>query len=667
MHSRRLFFNHIQTLADGVLKVVELQRMGSDINIGIVKKVVESFISAHGPDSEAWILPEHAESDPLFIYREYLHIPIITAAQEYYEATSKQFLRENCDSDYITWAEKMQKHAESYKLESFLHTITHDKLISTCKRILSAEGNIPDDAEYILRRIAQSAEGTGNDPDPSVTTCKLYLAMHESQKSLKIYKGPAKLLLSVCRSYTVWSVDFGDMLLSEIGHNTPHQWYRDVLRAFDESAACDLVQTLVQRGKVLEAFKSLFQSVPKRVLDQACENDDSEEGKITEAAWLKFSEMDEDISEVLECLQLVFSAPDEVQNILRLRDGAALSFLDLLDKRLCRRAGLLPSSFTLNDELSKDGEHAITAGGFADVFIGTYMGKKVALKELRVHGNENLKKSFCREAVFWRQFSHPNIVPFLGISDPKLFPLCMVSQWMENGSLLVYLRRYPRANRLNLLVGVAEGLLYLHQMGAVHGDVKSANILIDDAHRACLADFGLARITHDAQTASAITTSTAQHGSIRWMAPELLNPEQAGREDSRASAESDIYAVGMVILEAFTGKIPFHHHMRDATVVLDVTKGKRPDRPGSEATALGLSDLVWNLIELCWQTASSARPRIDFVLQCLKDAQSNFVPPEEDETQFGEDEHSDSEYSTDDEDDARRPFRRGFTKATPDS
>lgn len=99
--------------------------------------------------------------------------------------------------------------------------------------------------------------------------------------------------------------------------------------------------------------------------------------------------------------------------------------------------------------------------------------------------------------------------------------------------------------------------------------------------------------------------------------------------------------------------------MRDATVVLDVTLGMRPDRPGSEAIALGLSDLVWSLIEVCWQTAWRARPRIDFVLQCLKEAQSNFVPPEEDETLSGELERNDSEDSTDDEDDARRPFRRG--------
>ncbi len=63
-----------------------------------------------------------------------------------------------------------------------------------------------------------------------------------------------------------------------------------------------------------------------------CQDDDGAKGKITESAWLKYSEMEEDISEVIECLQLVLSAHDEVKNILRLRDAAALSFLDLLDK-----------------------------------------------------------------------------------------------------------------------------------------------------------------------------------------------------------------------------------------------------------------------------------------------------------------------------------------------
>lgn len=79
--------------------------------------------------------------------------------------------------------------------------------------------------------------------------------------------------------------------------------------------------------------------------------------------------------------------------------------------------------------------------------------------------------------------------------------------------------------------------------------ITKANVLINDKHRACLSDFGLSSITHDARTASLITSSTALHGSIRWMAPELLHPEHAGRDNGKPSAESDIYAFAMVMLE----------------------------------------------------------------------------------------------------------------------
>ncbi|EGN99518.1 hypothetical protein SERLA73DRAFT_26193, partial [Serpula lacrymans var. lacrymans S7.3] len=86
------------------------------------------------------------------------------------------------------------------------------------------------------------------------------------------------------------------------------------------------------------------------------------------------------------------------------------------------------------------------SGGFADIWLGRYKGRSVGLKVLRVYGSDNLskvKKAFCREAVLWKTLSHPNIVPFLGAST-KLFPLCMVCPWMENGNIVTYLKRYPK-------------------------------------------------------------------------------------------------------------------------------------------------------------------------------------------------------------------------------
>ena len=104
-------------------------------------------------------------------------------------------------------------------------------------------------------------------------------------------------------------------------------------------------------------------------------------------------------------------------------------------------------------------------------------------------------KSFYREAVIWKRLSHPNIVPFLGIAQSKTPFLCMVSSWMENGNLAMFLKKQPGANRLDLVserniirlrensslytqvADIARGLKYLHELLIVHGDVKSVNSL----------------------------------------------------------------------------------------------------------------------------------------------------------------------------------------------
>jgi len=201
----------------------------------------------------------------------------------------------------------------------------------------------------------------------------------------------------------------------------------------------------------------------------------------------------------------------------------------------------------------------------------------------------------------------------------------------------------------------------------VHGDVKSANVLIDDKLHACLSDFGLAAVTHDARTASMITTSTTMHGSIRWMAPELLHPTQTGREHGRATAETDVYAFAMLMLETFTGNMPFEHQHRDATVVIDVTLGIRPPRPGVEATSRGLSDAVWSLVEESWLADWRKRPRVPAILAALEEASRIYVPnalllshPSSTELQPTIAGRDDSDYESDSDD--GRFFNRDLTR-----
>ena len=114
---------------------------------------------------------------------------------------------------------------------------------------------------------------------------------------------------------------------------------------------------------------------------------------------------------------------------------------------------------------------------------------------------------------------------------------------------------------------VAEGLQYLHDSDVVHGDLKGAgvffavlpiyliqlcfqqNILVGDLSRARLADFGLACILCDSNTTNPPTTKSNSAGSVRWMAPELFDPDLAELDSSRPSRASDIYAFGMVVYE----------------------------------------------------------------------------------------------------------------------
>jgi len=139
----------------------------------------------------------------------------------------------------------------------------------------------------------------------------------------------------------------------------------------------------------------------------------------------------------------------------------------------------------------------------------------------------------------------------------------MVSAWMENGNINEFIGRDPHVNRIELLVDVANGLRYMHDLHVVHGDLKGANILINKGRRACIADFGLTTITGVVtwanvrdRPASLISNDTLMSftggRTSRWMSPELLDPERFRMphpEDNRPTKQSDCYALGMVIYE----------------------------------------------------------------------------------------------------------------------
>ncbi|KAF9457392.1 kinase-like domain-containing protein, partial [Collybia nuda] len=286
--------------------------------------------------------------------------------------------------------------------------------------------------------------------------------------------------------------------------------------------------------------------------------------------------------------------------------------------KLSNLSGVVPVSLIIHGIILRDKE-AVFGGGFADIYKASYKGQEVAMKRMRVfqRGPEQHKmhQAFCKEAILWKSFNHPNVLPFLGV-DSSVFPpnLCMVSPWMHCGTILRHLSENWGVNIDKLIDEIAQGLGYLHSQKVVHGDLRGNNILINDRWEACLADFGLSIISD----ATLSKESSNRHGSVRWMAPELLQPEAFELDRFVRTTASDIYAFGCVCLEVYTGKPPFVDVVHEPAVMFGVLEGKRPVQPSSDA-GRPISNNVWSLIEQCWSQEPSARPSTRRVIEIMEE------------------------------------------------
>jgi serine/threonine protein kinase len=168
--------------------------------------------------------------------------------------------------------------------------------------------------------------------------------------------------------------------------------------------------------------------------------------------------------------------------------------------------------------------------------------------------------------VVWLLFKHPNIVPFYGVRRTRPSdPVDLVSKWMAHGELTSFLARHPEQNPLRYIRDVVSGLEFIHSLGMVHGDLKGVcyfnprghsvvltfsqrNVLVDEHHRACIADFGHTSTMQRTGLATSNIASRDGPGTIAFIAPELLRDGDSDN-DPELTAFSDIYALGILIWE----------------------------------------------------------------------------------------------------------------------
>jgi serine/threonine protein kinase len=195
-------------------------------------------------------------------------------------------------------------------------------------------------------------------------------------------------------------------------------------------------------------------------------------------------------------------------------------------------------------------------GGMGEVYLAqdVVLNRKVAVKVLR-SGSTSAgdAKRQQLEAELLARLSHPGLVTVFdaGVdADDQL--VFLVMEFVEGPTLAARLTAGPLHEGQVRQVGaaVADALAYVHEHGVVHRDVKPANVLFTDAAdytRVKLADFGIARL---ADSASRLTSIGTIVGS-----PQYLSPEQAKGED--VGPPSDLYALGLVLLECLTGAAVF--------------------------------------------------------------------------------------------------------------
>jgi serine/threonine protein kinase len=143
---------------------------------------------------------------------------------------------------------------------------------------------------------------------------------------------------------------------------------------------------------------------------------------------------------------------------------------------------------------------------------------------------------------------------------------------------------------------------YWNEFTLLTSSFIKVNVLIDETGHARIADFGLLTIISDPNIL--ITSSSyMQGGTVRWMSPELIDPEEFGFKSARHTKSSDCYALGMVVYEAITGMLPFYEQSNN-TVHVKVMRGKHPTR------GAGFPEHVWRKLESCWAFHPDDRPNI---------------------------------------------------------
>jgi len=222
----------------------------------------------------------------------------------------------------------------------------------------------------------------------------------------------------------------------------------------------------------------------------------------------------------------------------------------------------------------------IASGGMAVIYLAQdlLLERKVALKVLRkdFSNNQEFQNSFRAEAKASAKLSHPNIVTTydFGIDAERLYIVMEFVEGTDLKTIIVNEKPLSIQKALNFLSQAGKGLGYAHRSGLVHCDVKPQNMLVSETGILKIADFGIARAMD--------TISRDERYDVVWGSPYYFSPEQA--KGLPPSPATDIYSLGIIAYELFTGDLPFQAD--DSIELARMHRESKPIPPNGKNRAL---------------------------------------------------------------------------------
>lgn len=208
------------------------------------------------------------------------------------------------------------------------------------------------------------------------------------------------------------------------------------------------------------------------------------------------------------------------------------------------------------------------AGGMGEVYAATHtkLNRRAAVKILgsAAMSDATFKARFLNEARLQANLHHPNIAALYDFQEAgeRLF---IFMEMIDGESLedLVRRRAFAVEDALRVFSSVVEAIGYIHHHGIIHRDIKSQNVKLTSGGQVKLLDFGIAK---DSSNAHGLTQTGGIIGTPHYLAPEQL----AG---SPASPQTDIWALGVLLYEMLTGKLPFESETL-GSLVLQITQAE---------------------------------------------------------------------------------------------